>query len=69
MTLPPKIDGLQIEVLREGSGDREVQRGSRTVITGDNIDAHYSGTLTDGKKFDASYDRGEPLGFKWCHPS
>lgn len=34
------------------------------MITGDNIDAHYSGTLTDGKKFDASYDRGEPLGFK-----
>lgn len=28
MTLPPKIDGLQIEVLREGSGDREVQRGT-----------------------------------------
>lgn len=25
---------------------------------------HYKGTLTNGTKFDASYDRGEPLTFK-----
>lgn len=25
---------------------------------------HYRGTLTDGKEFDASYKRGEPLQFK-----
>jgi FK506-binding protein 2 len=24
---------------------------------------HYKGTLTNGTKFDASYDRGEPLNF------
>lgn len=30
---------------------------------GDNIDVHYRGTLTDGTKFDASYDRGQPLNF------
>lgn len=24
---------------------------------------HYRGTLTDGTKFDASYDRGQPLNF------
>jgi FK506-binding protein 2 len=24
---------------------------------------HYKGTLTNGKKFDASYDRGDPLSF------
>ena len=27
------------------------------------VDMHYEGTLTDGTKFDASYDRGEPLSF------
>lgn len=34
------------------------------VKKGDEIEAHYSGTLLDGKKFDSSYDRGQPLPFK-----
>ncbi|KAL2015558.1 hypothetical protein VTK56DRAFT_5234 [Thermocarpiscus australiensis] len=55
MTIP-QLEGLQIEVLAEGQGTRETQRG-------DNIDVHYKGTLTDGSKFDASYDRGDPLNF------
>ena len=25
---------------------------------------HYDGTLTDGTKFDSSYDRGQPLPLK-----
>jgi len=32
--------------------------------TGDSIKVHYRGTLTNGAKFDASYDRGDPLGFQ-----
>ncbi|KAK3328299.1 peptidyl-prolyl cis-trans isomerase fkr-2 [Cercophora scortea] len=55
MTIP-ELAGLQIEVLAEGQGTRETKRG-------DNIDVHYKGTLTNGKKFDASYDRGDPLNF------
>ena len=33
------------------------------MTTGDSIDVHYRGTLTSGKEFDNSYDRGTPLNF------
>ena len=32
-------------------------------VKGQKIEAHYIGKLTNGKKFDASYDRGKPLPF------
>ena len=36
----------------------------RKTKRGDKIFVHYRGTLADtGKQFDASYDRGQPLGF------
>jgi len=47
--------GLQIEMLREGSG--EIPNISDTVTV------HYRGTLIDGRVFDSSYDYGEPLTF------
>lgn len=43
--------------------ERKLKRQFLTLSTGDSIDVHYKGTLTDGSKFDASYDRGQPLNF------
>jgi peptidylprolyl isomerase len=42
-------------MLKEGSGN--------TPQIGDNVSVHYAGFLLDGTKFDASYDRGEPITF------
>ena len=47
--------GLKYEVLTEGSGPKP----SAT----DKVTVHYKGTLTNGKVFDSSYDRGEPISF------
>ena len=47
--------GLQYKVITMGTGP---------LPTGQNkVKVHYSGTLIDGKVFDSSYDRGEPIEF------
>ena len=45
--------GLQYEILTKGTGP--------VPAKGDTVTAHYRGTLLDGKEFDNSYKRGEPL--------
>ncbi len=45
--------GLQYEVLVKGSGPVPKRE--------DTVTAHYKGSLLDGKEFDNSYKRGEPL--------
>lgn len=48
--------GLKIKITEHGNG-RQVQKG-------DKVTAHYTGLLTDGKKFDSSKDRNQPFSFK-----
>lgn len=52
ITLP---NGLQYEVLKKGDETSAMPKAQDTFV------AHYAGTLIDGKEFDNSYKRGEPL--------
>ncbi len=56
LIMEDQVTELKIETLVEGTGDREVK-------SGDEINVHYTGTLTNGIKFDSSLDRGEPFTF------
>jgi FKBP-type peptidyl-prolyl cis-trans isomerase len=47
--------GLQYEVMREGTGAKPTAAST--------VKVHYHGTTTDGKVFDSSVDRGEPVEF------
>ena len=52
----PSLEELEKEDLIVGDG-KEAQ-------TGDRVSCHYIGTLrSNGKKFDASHDRGDPISF------
>lgn len=47
--------GLQYTVIKEGEG-------AKPKAT-DTVKVHYKGTLVNGKEFDSSYKRGEPISF------
>jgi FKBP-type peptidyl-prolyl cis-trans isomerase FkpA len=51
------VSGIRIEDVKEGDG--------RQAKKGDSVSVNYLGTLaSNGKKFDSSYDRNEPITFK-----
>jgi FKBP-type peptidyl-prolyl cis-trans isomerase len=50
------VTELLIEDIRVGTGAE--------ATAGQTVSVHYTGTLTDGKKFDSSHDRGQPFKFK-----
>lgn len=47
--------GLQYEVITEGKGKKPLATNT--------VKVHYTGRLTDGKVFDSSVERGEPIEF------
>ena len=53
----PSSDGTLV------SQDLVVGTGA-TAATGDTVTVNYVGTLTNGTKFDSSYDRGQPFTFR-----
>ncbi|HRO84975.1 MAG TPA: FKBP-type peptidyl-prolyl cis-trans isomerase [Niabella sp.] len=46
-------EGLQYEVIMEGSG--------KQPTINDSVTAHYKGALLDGKEFDSSFKRNQPF--------
>lgn len=48
--------GVEKTVLKAGDGRTMPRAGQRVTV-------HYTGTLTNGKKFDSSVDRNEPFVF------
>ncbi|KJZ10510.1 MAG: FKBP-type peptidyl-prolyl cis-trans isomerase [Marinomonas sp.] len=48
--------GLQFKILQQGTGDVHPNAT-------DQVKVHYHGTLVDGRIFDSSVDRGEPISF------
>ncbi len=54
------MSDLQIETLKPGSQGAEAKAGDRVTV-------HYVGTLTNGKKFDSSRDRGQGFRFGLGH--
>lgn len=52
-SVPDALNKLKIEDIKVGTG--------RQVYAGDTVVMHYVGTLTDGTKFDSSYDRNQPF--------
>lgn len=56
-------DSADVRTTDSGLGVLEISEGSgRAVEAGDTLRVHYTGCLTDGTRFDSSYDRGTPFG-------
>lgn len=61
MQIKPNVEyttasGLKYKITEQGKGIK--------AAVGSTVTVHYTGTLTDGKKFDSSKDRGQPFSFK-----
>jgi FKBP-type peptidyl-prolyl cis-trans isomerase len=61
---PLKVTGKPVET-KSGLKYYDLKQGTGAEAkAGNKVKVHYTGWLTDGKKFDSSVDRGEPFEFK-----
>lgn len=49
--------GLRIQITEKGTGTENPTQGQEVSV-------HYTGMFVDGKKFDSSLDRGQPINFR-----
>jgi peptidylprolyl isomerase len=62
-TAPTKVKGKAVKTA-SGLEYVDIKAGTgATPKAGQHVKVHYTGWLTDGKKFDSSVDRGEPFQF------
>ncbi len=61
---PASVKGIKSVVLPDGLEYFDLRKGTGAeAAPGKKVKVHYTGWLTDGKKFDSSVDRHEPIEF------
>ena len=61
---PWEVDSTKYKTTKSGLKYIVIEEGNGLVPdSGDIVTIHYSGFLTDGKKFDSSVERGEPISY------
>jgi FKBP-type peptidyl-prolyl cis-trans isomerase FkpA len=61
---PTKVPDKPTKITGDGLAYWDIKTGTGAEATkGKTVSVHYTGWLTDGKKFDSSLDRGQPFPF------